>query len=219
MKIVAISDTHGHHEALDLPEGDILIHAGDFCPTITLTEAMVFFDWFSEVLGFKHKVCIAGNHEFPLQDNIDVQREFHETTDFTYLEDSSVSVEGLRIYGSPWTPTFGRMAFMRDRGAAIAAEWNLIPDDVDVLVTHGPPMGILDAVVRRGPFGAGIPVESHEGCGRLLQAVERTKPKIHIFGHIHQGYGQHETEHTRFVNAAIVAGKDLPLNAPQVIEV
>jgi Icc-related predicted phosphoesterase len=111
-------------------------------------------------------------------------------TNAHYLQDQSVIIEGLKFYGSPWQPTFHNWAFNKDRGEKIKTEWDKIPSDTDVLITHGPPFGILDKTVDNEKVG----------CEELLLAVNRIKPKIHIFGHIHENYGEIKLNGTHFIN-------------------
>ena len=127
-------------------------------------------------LPYKHKIVIAGNHE--LGWDSDTKDLKNELTNCTYLEDSSVEINGLKIYGTPYQPEFGRWAFNLERGRECLDKWNQIPSDTDILVTHGPPLGFGDEC-KRG---------NRAGCVDLLHTVQqRVKPKYHIFGHIHEG--------------------------------
>ncbi|MCU0866457.1 MAG: metallophosphoesterase, partial [Planctomycetes bacterium] len=126
----------------------------------------------------------------------------------TYLEDSEVTVDGVRIWGSPWQPWFYDWAFNLERGPAIAAKWDRIPAGIDVLVTHGPPAGILD----RTDQGDAV------GCADLLAAVRRVRPKLHVFGHIHEAYGTLEQDGVRFVNASNCSVRYRPVQPPIVVD-
>lgn len=199
VNITLISDTHGKHYELtpDLQEGgDIIILSGDCMSSGTsLVELNDFYNWFSD-LPFTHKIMIGGNHDRLLQyDNI------YEPINYKgiiYLKDKLVVVEGLKIYGSPWTPRFGSWAFLYERGGEQAVNiWNKIPDNIDILITHGPPKGILD--ISGHPYN-----EPDLGCNVLLNRVLEVKPKIHVFGHIHGSGGQiEEHEGIKFINAAV----------------
>lgn len=194
-RIVAISDTHSRHEQFGtLPDGDILIHAGDATVQGKFDEVIEFNRWLG-TLPHKHKIFVAGNHDFLFEKSPNFARTL--IPNVTYLQDAFVMVEGLKIYGSPWQPRFHDWAFNLDRGSDIARQWALIPEDTDILVTHGPPYGILDRVSDRWT-GAAEAV----GCEELLPVVQRIKPRAHIFGHIHADYGQHTQGGTRFVNAS-----------------
>ena len=125
-----------------------------------------------------------------------------------YLNDSGLELEGLSFWGSPITPTFFNWAFNRDRGEPIRRHWDLIPEGVDILLTHGPPYGIRDLNFQ------GILT----GCEELNQKIWELRPKLHVFGHIHEAYGVTEVEGTQFVNAAIVDLANKPVNQPVVIE-
>ncbi len=206
-RIVTISDTHSRHRKIStMPEGDILIHSGDATNRGGIDEIADFNQWLGE-LPYQHKIFVAGNHDWLFERS----PQFAPTlmTNAHYLLDSFIVVEGLKIYGAPWQPRFFDWAFNLDRGAAIAEKWQMIPDDIDVLITHGPPYGILDEVPYR---------HEHVGCEELLPVVQRIKPRAHIFGHIHAGYGIAEQDGTKFVNASICNEAYQPVNAPIVID-
>jgi Icc-related predicted phosphoesterase len=188
MRIVCISDTHSRHGELRLPEGDALIVAGDFTKRGTREQIESFDRWLG-TLPHRHRIVIAGNHDFAFEDVAGARAWI---TNATYLQDEEVTVEGLRIYGSPWQPRFFDWAFNLDRGAPLRAMWAKIPTGVDVLVTHGPPRGILDRTSR----GEDV------GCDDLRDAVlDRIRPRLHVFGHIHEAHGELVNDGVRFVNA------------------
>ena len=193
-RLVFISDTHGTRP--ELPEGDILCHSGDFTVAGGALQATEFFRWFSSQ-PHPHKVFIAGNHDWCMQDYpASMATLLERYPQITYLRDSETTVGGLRIYGSPWQPTFHDWAFNLPRnGPEITERWRAIPEGVDVLLTHGPAYGTLDRVQQAG----GI----HVGCSVLRQELKRIRPKIHAFGHIHEGYGIVERDGLINVNAAI----------------
>ncbi|MFN0204333.1 MAG: metallophosphatase domain-containing protein, partial [Bacteroidia bacterium] len=167
MKFVAISDTHGRHNSLVLPEGDVLLHAGDISRKGDKAEIREFMGWFKRQ-PFKYKVMIAGNHDFFFEKYsvYDVQAEIPD--EVIYLNDSGCEIEGIRIWGSPIQPWFFDWAFNRKRGEEIRKHWALIPENTDILITHGPPYGILDKVVRDN---------SPVGCRDLLKKVQEIQPK------------------------------------------
>ncbi len=210
-RIVAISDTHSRHNQFGLlPDGDILIHAGDATVQGKFDEVIEFNRWLG-TLPHKHKIFVAGNHDFLFERSPDLARVL--LTNAQYLLDSFVVVEGLKIYGSPWQPRFFDWAFNLDRGAALRRKWDQIPADTDVLITHGPPHRILDGVIDRwtGTFEA-------VGCEELLPVVQRIKPRVHIFGHIHAGYGQIEQDGVRYINASNCNEQYKIVNAPIVLD-
>ncbi|MCU0354574.1 MAG: metallophosphatase domain-containing protein [Cytophagales bacterium] len=206
MRIVCLSDTHGAHDETDVPDGDLLLHAGDLSRRGKEPEIIAFNKWLG-TLPHKHKVVVAGNHDFLFERQPDVAEAL--ITNAIYLKDNGIEIEGLKIWGSPITPWFYDWAFNRRRGADIRRYWDKIPPDTDILVTHGPPQGILDRT-ERGDL---------VGCQDLLEAVWRVKPKLHLFGHIHEAYGQMEADGIRFVNASIMNVNYFPVNAPIVVEV
>jgi Predicted phosphoesterases, related to the Icc protein len=193
MKIVAISDTHGQHRKLKLPKGDIIIHAGDISKRGHPVEIEDFLDWFSN-LKFQHKVFIAGNHDFFLEQAHPNIINGMIPKNVVYLNDSGVEIDGLKVWGSPITPYFHNWAFNRERGAEIKKHWDLIPDDTDILITHGPPFGILDETVY----------SKRTGCEELLLRVYQIQPEYHIFGHIHEDYGMLAKREITFVNASVL---------------
>ena len=196
MKIIAISDTHGLHSQLKLPPGDTLIHAGDISMKGTERETVGFMNWFSQQ-DFKYKILIAGNHDFYFE-----RMPFEEINKMIpagiiYLNDSGIEIDGITFWGSPITPWFFNWAFNRHRGEAIKKHWDLIPHNIDVLITHGPAHTILDKTTK----GACA------GCEDLLQKVQEIKPKVYICGHIHEAYGKTEKYGTVFINASILNEK------------
>jgi Icc-related predicted phosphoesterase len=211
-RICCISDTHSFHRKLEIPECDILVHSGDITGHGELGILDDFCEWL-QALPVKDIVVIAGNHDFferghKRQPALDMLNQACH-----YIEDSSVEIAGLKFHGSPITPYFFDWSWNRQRGPDISRHWDLIPDDTDVLVTHGPPMGILDGVPRN--WGD---VE-HIGCADLLRHLERLKQlKLHCFGHCHGGYGHIERNGIHFVNAASCTEQYRPTNPPIIID-
>lgn len=193
MKFVAISDTHSRHAALRLPRGDVLIHAGDISARGKKTEVVEFFQWFQQQ-RFQHKIFIAGNHDFYLERASRKEIEELVPDTVTYLQDSGVTINGIKIWGSPVTPWFYNWAFNRHRGDAIRRHWQLIPPDTDLLITHGPVYGFLDQNTN----------EQHSGCQDLLRTVLTIKPKVHVCGHIHESYGMINRSGIKFINASVL---------------
>lgn len=187
VRLVAMADTHGRHRGLAVPEGDVLIHAGDLTARGTLPQLDDVAQWLRS-LPHAHKLVIAGNHDFAFEEKPAEARALF--SGLTYLQDELVEVSGLRVYGSPWQPWFHSWAFNLHRGAPIDEKWQLIPAGVDVLVTHGPPAGLGD----RCWDGQRV------GCEDLLRHLSRVKPKLHLFGHIHEDKGAWQHETTRVVN-------------------
>jgi Icc-related predicted phosphoesterase len=206
MKVVCLADTHTLHENIIVPEGDLLIHAGDFCGSGTIQELLRFNVWLG-TLPHQHKIVIAGNHDWPFQRDPSV-RGF--LTNAIYLQDSEVTVNGVRIYGSPWQPEFFNWAFNLKRGEELKRKWDQIPDGVDILVTHGPAYGVGDLLLSG----------EHVGCVDLLGAIERVKPRFHICGHIHSGYGSYALKDlgVTMINASNCDEEYRPINRPIVFE-
>lgn len=202
MRLVLISDTHGLHNGIQgLPDGDVLVHAGDFMNSgRDLADIISFNEWLGEQ-PFKRRVVCCGNHDRYFEDPPSMARK--HLTNATYLENSGTQIDGISIWGSPYTPEFMNWAFMYPRGVAATRYWDQIPANLDVLITHGPPFGILDQTVPSG---------SHLGCEELLKAVEEKQPRVHVFGHIHGGAGESSNGTTRFVNAAYLNERYKPLD-------
>ena len=205
MKFVAISDMHNQYEKLELPKADVLIIAGD-AGISGFFDGYRFVCWL-EKQPFTHKIIIAGNHDGALVGDLVVNDIVDSGC--AYLEDSGLEIEGIKIWGSPYTPTFRDWYFMADRGKEIKKHWDMIPEDTDVLITHGPPKGYLDRVTD----------QSEElGCEELRIAIDRIKPKYHIFGHIHGGYGKEEIKGTTFINCSVCNEAYKVVNEPKLFE-
>lgn len=201
--IVAISDTHGMHHAITVPPGDILIHAGDITRHGEIGELDEIDAWLGS-LPHAHKILIAGNHDFCFERDPEACRA--RLGNCLYLQDQAAAVLGIRFYGSPWQPWFYDWAFNLQRGPEIRTKWDLIPTDTDVLITHGPPYGHGDRTSRGHLVG----------CKDLLEAVKRIRPRLHVFGHIHEAAGISHNAHTTLINASICTLEFRPLNPPQV---
>lgn len=219
MRIVFISDTHNQHKVLKLPDGDLLIHAGDFSGMGRQSEVTDFIYWFQNIKNFDHKIFISGNHDlsFEKQPKPDWLRHllFEENlsqSDCAYLEDDSVIIDNIKIYGSPWQPEFLNWGFNLPRnGKKLKEKWNLIPNDTDILITHGPPQTILD---KSGPPYN----EPLLGCNLLYDRIKEIKPKIHACGHIHGGYGYYFDGVTHFINASVLNERYQYKNKPIVAD-
>lgn len=196
MKILHLSDTHGMHRRLDnLPEADLVVHAGDFTMNGSEAEAIDFMNWFCD-LPYAHKLFICGNHDECLYgariDGLDAN--------VTYLCNSGVRIGGLAFYGVPM--------FMHDcvDGQQLK-NYEHIPEDTDVLITHCPPLGILD---EDGSIYYGSP--------ELRERIARVRPRMHLFGHIHKQHGMLQEGNTLFCNGAIMDESYERLRRPLVIE-
>lgn len=215
MKIVAISDTHAKHRDIVVPDGDVLVHAGDVTWRGELNIVEDFADWVKE-LPHKHKVMIFGNHELGFQYGPKRERAINMIKDagVIYLEHSGVTIDGINFWGSPATPWFHDWEWNFQRGKDIAMVWEKIPEDTNVLITHGPPAFIMDEAPR------GVFDHENVGCKDLLDKIGNlSNLKAHIFGHIHAGYGTKQVGPCTFVNAACCTESYNPINAPIVIEV
>ena len=202
MQITLISDTHqlvqrpAEKDLLTsrLTGGQVLIHAGDMSGMGSIPEITTFLEWFSG-LPYTHKILIAGNHDWLFEKEPYLAKEI--LTDYpgiTYLNDSGTEIDGIRFWGSPITPNFNNWAFNRYH-TEIGKHWDLIPDGTDVLITHGPPYLVLDQVGG---------VLQNVGCPKLLKRVQEVRPKLHVFGHIHEGRGLKQIGETIYVNASVL---------------
>jgi Icc-related predicted phosphoesterase len=222
-RLVCMSDTHGQHRDVYLPRGDVLIHGGDFTKSGEVGTIKDLSRYFHES-GFREIVCIAGNHDITL-DATYYQRNWqrYHTEPFDtqiaraslkhciYLQDDACTVaQGrVRLYGSPWSPEFYDWAFNLPRGKTLRGVWSRIAGDTDVLITHGPPLGRCDLSTQ------GI----RTGCYDLLQEVQqRVKPRVHVFGHIHESCGVSFDGQTLFVNASNLNLRYEPVNPCVVVD-
>jgi len=208
--ITLISDTHTKHNEInsDLIGGDILIHAGDIMSSgYNKLEIIDFLEWFDKIDIYENKIFIGGNHDRFIENNPEGFREILENyKNVTYLQDEEIVIDGIKIYGSPWQPWFWNWAFNLPRGSEKLKEiWEDIPDETDILITHTPPMGILDYVPRSYEY---------VGCELLREKVFSLGIKLNVFGHIHEGYGTKDISGINFVNASILNEKYMYTNKP-----
>jgi Icc-related predicted phosphoesterase len=186
MRIVCLADTHELHRQLIVPPGDLLLYAGDFT-FFSRRRSMIddFNDWLGE-LPHRHKVVIYGNHEFAFESDPSLRARLSNAI---VLVNESANIDGVNIWGSPVTPVDGG-AFGLNHSEDRARLYLQIPPETQILLTHTPPFGVLDG-------------EPHAGCPELRAAVIRIRPRLHVFGHVHAGYGTMPTKHTMFTNAAL----------------
>jgi Icc-related predicted phosphoesterase len=233
MRLVVISDTHGKHGDLPnpLPEGDVLIHAGDYSVFGEYDETKEFLDWFVKH-PHKHKIIVFGNHEVGICPQMHAHlkvipgmfrkeiEEYIKTTTMmltyknrvTYLFDKGIEIDGIKFWGSPWCGgdrcVMGRWGFYIEDDDYRKSKFDMIPDDTHVLITHSPPKGILDTA-----HGTSL------GCPVLADRVEEIKPPVHVFGHIHDSFGCHPTEHTDYYNCSNLNEAYKVVNPVTVIDV
>ena len=218
MIITVISDTHGKHNEItqDLPGGDLLLHAGDISSMGYQHEVQQFCKWFNNVENYDHKIFIAGNHDWGFQNNVEKIMEIvNSYKTVTYIQDETISVgddkKMVNVYGSPWQPEFYNWAFnLPKNGVELAAKWDAIPDNTDILITHGPAFGVLDTVAGK--------MWDNLGCQLLTDKIKTIKPKIHLCGHIHSGYGYFFDGDTHFLNASVLNEAYQYTNKPLTFE-
>ena len=228
MKVIAISDTHGKHNHVSLPDGDLLIHAGDLTNIGREIEVEEVINWFYQQANrYTYGIVfIAGNHDrsfdpkFNLNDGkikkpkwlLNILSNIKSTNHIHYLENNSVEINGIKIWGSPITPWFGGdyWAFNAHRGPDIMKYWEQIPSDANIIVTHGPVMYKLDYTMYD---------KKYVGCEQLRYQIETIKPLLHISGHIHEGYGYEYNADTHYFNASICNINYNPINEPWSIDV
>ena len=210
MRITAISDTHFKHKYIDtraFSNTDILIHAGDFTSNGNAAQTLAFLQWFSD-LPVPHKILVAGNHD-SFACSIDFPSMVAQFPSITYLYNSSVTIDGLKIWGSPYSNTFGRWAFMAD-DIELANIWDQIPKDTNIVVTHGPAYGIGDLVDNDYEPGR----DKHVGSKTLTAKLKSLKKlKLHVTGHIHESAGIH-LGLCPTINASICGANYAPFNQP-----
>lgn len=192
MNILCISDTHGRHRNLKLPKAELLLFAGDMGARSFL-QLEDFTNWLAAIdLPAERKIIIAGNNDGVFEQQPQESRKYLDGIAI-YLENSSCTVDGINIYGTPVSLAFRNLFFNIPDDGNIQKYWDMIPQDTDILITHQPPFGILDSDFRK----------KHLGCPRLFARVKEIKPRLHCFGHIHGGYGAKTTDGTTFVNASV----------------
>jgi predicted phosphodiesterase len=200
MKLTFLSDTHSKHKQIPVEHfsgGDILLHTGDISSMGYEHEIKQFLRWFNSIPNYTYKVFIAGNHDWGFQSkSLDISELLHPYKNIYYLRDSGIELDGLKIYGSPWQPEFCDWAFNLPRnGEELERVWSLIPNDTDIVLTHGPAYGYVDKVIG---------MYDNLGCEKLLQRILQVKPSIHACGHIHSGNGVTSNEWTTFINASVL---------------
>ena len=197
----------------DLPEGRVLVYGGDICGSGTVEEVESFNLFLQENAHKYDKIfVIAGNHDWCFQTEPDkaIEALTKDLTDkVIYLKDEEYVYEGVKLYGSPYQPEFCSWAFNVKRGPLLAAIWSQIPEDVDVLITHGPPAKILDFTLYD---------REHAGCVDLMNRIVEIRPKVHCFGHIHEGYGTHFDGQTWYLNCSVCTLGYVPKNAPHIMD-
>ena len=202
VRVTVISDTHMQHERLVLPEGDLLIHCGDMFDLYSRNPADLrgLDSWFARQ-PFDRIVCTGGNHDHLLEHTLGFLAQPFRHAE--YLQDQAVRYRGLIVYGSPWVPGLPTHAFHKDR-SELEAAWAHVPTGVDILVTHTPPLGVLDRSSRGVSFG----------CPELAWQLRRIAPRVHCFGHVHASAGQARLGQTLFINAASVGSGGTVIRPP-----
>ncbi|WP_026933408.1 metallophosphatase domain-containing protein [Christiangramia echinicola] len=204
MRLICLADTHNLHHEIPIPDGDVLIHAGDCTDGGTRNETENFLEWFSSQ-PHKYKVLVPGNHDFYFEkpDNLSkIPDGIH------LLIDSGLEIENLKIWGSPVTPGTNNWAFNRERGNQIRKHWEQIPVDTDILITHTPPFEILDEI------GSGIKL----GCEELKRILPIVQPKYHLFGHIHNASGSIIRSGISYFNLSMLDERMRIMYSPRSIE-
>jgi predicted phosphohydrolase len=212
VRVVAISDTHNQHEQIVLPEGDLLVHAGDFSLNGEFQETLEFLDWFqAQSVKFRHGgVLISGNHDFMDQNHPDLFKSLLASRPaIKYLNNSGCVIDGKRIWGSPTTPYFCGWAFMPETWVR-EKHWEQIPEDCDLLITHGPAYMLLDLVHYNG---------KRAGCTHLGRHIIEKRVKNHVFGHIHSSYGELRFLDCRYFNVACLDEQYHVMNKPAEFEI
>lgn len=216
LKLTFFSDTHMRHKGVEkhLPGGHILFFMGDCGTRGNQHEIHDFLKWFGDIKSYDYKVMIAGNHDHFFEWQPEHAREMvankERYGDIIYLQDESISLCGLNIYGSPWQPTFHNWAFNLPRnGDELETVWSKIPENTDILLTHGPPYQILDYT-----YNSPHPV----GCEKLQSRVFEVDPIIHAFGHIHDSWGERVVNDITFINGTIMDENYYPNNKPITVD-
>ncbi len=213
-KVVCISDTHMAHEKIDLPEGKILIHAGDMTFRGRDHELLSVSNWFRNISKrFKYIVFTPGNHDLMFESDEEKARSyFSDIPNVHCLINQEVVLDGLKFWGAPQTIRFFDWAFNVDADK-MKDYWDKIPTDTDILITHSPPYGIGDITGQEERNR-----DPHLGCKDLRQKLEQIQPRLHVWGHIHGSSGLYRYGRTTCINAAIMNEDYQPVNSPIVID-
>ena len=222
MKIGLLSDTHCQHNSVLIPQGlNMIIHAGDFAnsksPVLNEHEIYNFIDWYSN-LNIKYKILIAGNHDTALEAGL-IKSKYINSKGIYYLKDETITIEGIKIFGSPYTPIFAKgWAYNVDR-SKLHKHWALIEKNTDIIVTHGPPMGILDVTDNDG-------CNFQAGCKSLMRTILKIQPQYHIFGHLHDephiynnGIKTIDICKTQFMNVSMLDSEHNLIHKIKIIEI
>ncbi|WP_310496434.1 metallophosphatase domain-containing protein [Sandarakinorhabdus sp.] len=201
-RVTVISDTHCRHDEIVLPTGDLLIHCGDMFNLSTKApeQILAMDEWFGKQ-KFAQILCTGGNHDRQLE--AELSRQAQPFRNAHFLKDEIVEFRGLKIFGAPWVPELRTHAFFRDP-SALAAAWARVPPDIDILVTHTPPKGILDRSSR----------DRSLGCPSLAKELRRISPRVHCFGHVHAAAGRQRLGKTLFINASSYDGNTGAMRPP-----
>lgn len=219
IRFVCISDSHSLF--FNFPPGDVLLHAGDFTKKGTSDEVLQFANYL-KTTNYQYKIIIAGNHDSPFDiSNFDdimkkrrnpypcdpyaVKRLFK---DFIYLEDSFVNVFGYTVWGTPWTHQHYKGAFTIKEKYILGQKFQQIPLGVDIVLSHSPPNGILDRSKDNRHLGSEV----------LAETIRMIKPKVHVFGHIHEGHGVQTIDGTTYINASVCNNRYQPIYTPIVFD-
>lgn len=207
MKIICFADTHRRIDNLDIPRADVVICAGDFCNSGSLEDVVAFNGWFSR-LPCRHKIIVAGNHDVCFEKSPLLAKTML-SDGIIYLQDKEIEIEGIKFYGTPWQLPFMNWAFNLTEDE-LCRKFAQIPNDIDILISHSPPYGILDST----------PTTKNLGSKSLLEKVYQVKPKYHIFGHIHHGYGRYidKANNINFINASLLDESYNFVNRPVMVE-
>lgn len=210
MKLVIISDTHNQYEQLDIPPCDVLISCGDYSSMGYKHEIAYFHRWLNKQPA-EHIISVQGNHELGFESDPDTMMAVakDECPKAHILEEGRVEINGVKFWGSAITPVFYDWAYNRTRGNNIKKHWDKIPEDTEVLITHGPPYGILDRITH-----------DRVGCYDLLQRVKQLKQlRLHCFGHIHMDSGEIDINGVKFINAAVCNDENLVTHPIRIMEI
>ena len=208
MRLVIVSDTHGMQDQMSFPEGDVLLHCGDFCMGGGPKELTQMLTWFDK-LEYRHKICIAGNHDIHAEGNTPFVRDALKEFNSHYLFESGITIDGIKFWGSPIQPEFHDWAFNRTKQFRSTYWREKLPDDVDVLLTHSPPKNILDV----NHMGWNV------GCKHLAMGVQLVRPLLHCFGHIHESRGIVAYDGVSYVNASMVDFGMAPIHNAWVLDI
>lgn len=208
VRFVHLSDTHGSQ--IDVPDGDVLIHTGDISRGRGTFEDCHAFEAWMQTLPHKTKILVPGNHDKMCQHYPEESRKLMPSVQL--LVDEGIVINGITIWGTPWSVQFLDWAFML-ADKMLGEIYKEIWSTTDILASHGPAYQRLDYLDPNWKVK-----NMNVGSVSLAKAIDEIKPEYVLCGHIHYSYGRMKQDGVTYLNSAIMNEDYKPVNAPQVFD-